>query len=144
MTLLIPITSSGLLKLKSRHSANVLHPWISRKAAKHLWKNAKPILKANKISKIVLKMQAFYTCFLKFCLALNSYIFFLLVLTDYFIRHFIQMVIALCYFLLKESKQYCGDDCSYYEGNKIHYCISNNREYEDSTMWCHQCTSKQH
>ena len=71
-------------------------------------------------------------------------IFFLLVLTDYLIRHFIQMVIALCYFLLKESKQYCGDDCSYYEGNKIHYCISNNREYEDSTMWCHQCTSKQH
>ena len=29
----------------------------------------------NKISKTVLKMQAFYTCFLKFCLALNSYIF---------------------------------------------------------------------
>ena len=29
----------------------------------------------NKISKKVLKMQAFYTCFLKFCLALNSYIF---------------------------------------------------------------------
>ena len=27
----------------------------------------------NKISKTVLKMQAFYTCFLKFCLALNSY-----------------------------------------------------------------------
>ena len=27
----------------------------------------------NKISKEVLKMQAFYTCFLKFCLALNSY-----------------------------------------------------------------------
>ena len=76
MTLLSPITSSGLLKLKSRHSANVLHPWISRKAAKHLWKNAKPILKANKISKTVLKMQAFYTCFLKFCLALNSYILF--------------------------------------------------------------------
>ena len=71
-------------------------------------------------------------------------IFLLLVLTDYFIRHFIQMIIALCNFLLKESKQYCGDDCSYYEGNKIHYCISNNREYEDSTVWCHQCTSKQH
>ncbi|MBD8967177.1 MAG: hypothetical protein EGR84_11905, partial [Coprococcus catus] len=28
----------------------------------------------NKISKTVLKMQAFYSCFLKFCLALNSYI----------------------------------------------------------------------
>ena len=27
----------------------------------------------NKISKTVLKMQAFYTCFMKFCLALNSY-----------------------------------------------------------------------
>jgi len=28
---------------------------------------------SNKISKTVLKMQAFYTCFLKFYLALNSY-----------------------------------------------------------------------
>jgi hypothetical protein len=27
----------------------------------------------NKISKTVLKMQAFYTYFMKFCLALNSY-----------------------------------------------------------------------
>ena len=27
----------------------------------------------NKISKTVLKMQAFYICFMKFCLALNSY-----------------------------------------------------------------------
>jgi len=27
----------------------------------------------NKISKTVLKMQAFYTCFMKFCFALNSY-----------------------------------------------------------------------
>ena len=27
----------------------------------------------NKISKTVLKMQAFYSCFMKFCLALNSY-----------------------------------------------------------------------
>ena len=26
----------------------------------------------NKISKTVLKMQAFYACFIKFCLALNS------------------------------------------------------------------------
>ena len=45
---LIQITNSGLLKLKSLHSANVLHLWISRKAAKHLWRNAKPILKANR------------------------------------------------------------------------------------------------
>ena len=27
----------------------------------------------NKISKTCLKMQAFYACFVKFCLALNSY-----------------------------------------------------------------------
>jgi len=27
----------------------------------------------NKISKTVLKMHAFYICFMKFCLALNSY-----------------------------------------------------------------------
>ena len=29
----------------------------------------------SKISKTALKMQAFYTCFLKFCLALNSYLY---------------------------------------------------------------------
>ena len=41
-------TRSGLTKRKCRRSANARRPWTSRKAARPLWKNAKPYSKGNK------------------------------------------------------------------------------------------------
>ena len=41
----------------------------------------------NKISKTVLKMQAFYTCFMKFCLALNSYKIIMNLVSEHFRSH---------------------------------------------------------
>ena len=41
----------------------------------------------NKISKTVLKMQAFYTCFMKFCLALNSYKIIINLVSEHFRSH---------------------------------------------------------
>ena len=52
--------------------------------------------------------------------------------------------IALATLLFQNSQEHCGNNSSHYQCTHILHCISHNRNYEDSTVRCHQGTAKCH